>query len=196
MTENQREIIIRAIHDKKNIIAAGGTKSGKTTLLNALLAEISKLNDRVTLIEDTPELQCMAARLWHYWTHGQRDTAAVVILFLTALGRDSVYGANRILDNGVDNDTAFAVRRDWTAKIFAGKGNRNNVQLSDKNFCGGIYRDAVGKYFNGTGRQYERNGDIKRHDWQHQLFLTSFIVRTDFVLHDEKNSGAGVGTFI
>ena len=61
LTEHQREIIIRAIHDKKNIIAAGGTKSGKTTLLNALLAEISKLNDRVILIEDTPGLQCTAA---------------------------------------------------------------------------------------------------------------------------------------
>ena len=61
LTENQRKIIIQAIHDKKNIIAAGGTKSGKTTLLNALLAEISKLNDRVILIEDTPELQCTAA---------------------------------------------------------------------------------------------------------------------------------------
>ena len=60
LSEKQREIIIRAIRDKKNIIAAGGTKSGKTTLLNALLAEISKLNDRVILIEDTPELQCTA----------------------------------------------------------------------------------------------------------------------------------------
>ena len=61
LTEHQREIIIQAIRAKKNIIAAGGTKSGKTTLLNALLAEISKLNDRVILIEDTPELQCTAA---------------------------------------------------------------------------------------------------------------------------------------
>ena len=61
LTENQRGIILRAIRDKKNIIAAGGTKSGKTTLLNAILAEISKLNDRVILIEDTPELQCTAA---------------------------------------------------------------------------------------------------------------------------------------
>lgn len=60
LTSTQREIIVQAIHDKKNIIAAGGTKSGKTTLLNALLAEISKLNDRVILIEDTPELQCTA----------------------------------------------------------------------------------------------------------------------------------------
>lgn len=61
LTSNQREIIIEAIHAKKNIIAAGGTKSGKTTLLNAILAEISKLKDRVILIEDTPELQCRAA---------------------------------------------------------------------------------------------------------------------------------------
>ena len=61
LSEKQQEIIVKAIHEKKNIIAAGGTKSGKTTLLNAILAEISKLNDRVILIEDTPELQCTAA---------------------------------------------------------------------------------------------------------------------------------------
>jgi len=41
---------------------------------------------------------------------GGRDT------FLDGVG--NVYGADRILDNGVDNDTAVAVRRDWTAKIF------------------------------------------------------------------------------
>ena len=60
LSEIQHSIILEAIQNKKNIIAAGGTKSGKTTLLNAILAEISKLNDRVILIEDTPELQCTA----------------------------------------------------------------------------------------------------------------------------------------
>ena len=60
LTEGQYGLIIDAIHSKKNIIAAGGTKSGKTTFLNAILAEISKLPDRVILIEDTPELQCSA----------------------------------------------------------------------------------------------------------------------------------------
>ena len=60
MTENQKNVIITAIHNKKNIIAAGGTKSGKTTLLNAILEEVSKLNDRVIMIEDTPELRCTA----------------------------------------------------------------------------------------------------------------------------------------
>lgn len=60
LTENQYKVLIESIHAKKNIIAAGGTKSGKTTFLNAILAEISKLDDRVILIEDTPELQCSA----------------------------------------------------------------------------------------------------------------------------------------
>lgn len=60
LTQKQHDILIDAIHSKKNIIAAGGTKSGKTTFLNAILAEISKLEDRVILIEDTPELQCSA----------------------------------------------------------------------------------------------------------------------------------------
>ena len=60
LTKHQQEILLKAIREKKNIIAAGGTKSGKTTFLNALLAEISKCDDRVILIEDTPELQCKA----------------------------------------------------------------------------------------------------------------------------------------
>ena len=60
LTQVQYEVLIEAIHSKKNIIAAGGTKSGKTTFLSAILAEIAKLDDRVILIEDTPELQCAA----------------------------------------------------------------------------------------------------------------------------------------
>lgn len=60
LSKLQYKVLIQAIHQKKNIIAAGGTKSGKTTFLNAILAEISKLDDRVILIEDTPELQCSA----------------------------------------------------------------------------------------------------------------------------------------
>jgi P-type conjugative transfer ATPase TrbB len=60
MTKYQKEIIIQTIYDKKNIIVAGGTGSGKTTLVNALLFEIAKLNNRVIIIEDTKELKCDA----------------------------------------------------------------------------------------------------------------------------------------
>jgi type IV secretion system protein VirB11 len=45
-----------AVRQRKNILIAGGTSSGKTTLLNALLQEIPR-DERLILIEDTPELQ-------------------------------------------------------------------------------------------------------------------------------------------
>src|SRR5207249_11216890 len=48
---------------RKNILVAGGTSTGKTTLTNALLAEVAKSSDRVVLIEDTRELQCKAPNL-------------------------------------------------------------------------------------------------------------------------------------
>lgn len=44
-----------AVRARRNILIAGGTASGKTTLLNALLGEIP-LQERLILIEDAPEL--------------------------------------------------------------------------------------------------------------------------------------------
>jgi hypothetical protein len=49
--------------ERKNILVAGGTSTGKTTLTNALLAEVARTGDRVVLIEDTRELQCAAPNL-------------------------------------------------------------------------------------------------------------------------------------
>lgn len=47
-----------AVTQRLNILIAGGTSSGKTTLANALLAEMAWVDARVILIEDTRELQC------------------------------------------------------------------------------------------------------------------------------------------
>ena len=44
-----------AVHARKTIVVSGGTSTGKTTFLNALLREIDA-NERLVLIEDTPEL--------------------------------------------------------------------------------------------------------------------------------------------
>lgn len=51
------------VADRLNILIAGGTGAGKTTLVNALLAEVAKTTDRIVLIEDTRELQCAAPNL-------------------------------------------------------------------------------------------------------------------------------------
>ena len=52
--------ICDAVKGRKNIVIAGGTGSGKTTLANAMLALIADTGDRLVLIEDTLELQCTA----------------------------------------------------------------------------------------------------------------------------------------
>ena len=63
MTVEQAEVLRLAVERRKNILVAGGTSTGKTTLTNALLAEVAKTSDRVVLIEDTRELQCAAPNL-------------------------------------------------------------------------------------------------------------------------------------
>jgi type IV secretion system protein VirB11 len=63
MSVVQAELLRAAVLERKNVLVAGGTSTGKTTLVNALLAEIAKTNDRIVLIEDTRELQCAAPNL-------------------------------------------------------------------------------------------------------------------------------------
>jgi type IV secretion system protein VirB11 len=54
------DLLKRAVFDRRNILVAGGTSSGKTTLANALLAEMATRDERVIILEDTRELQCAA----------------------------------------------------------------------------------------------------------------------------------------
>jgi Flp pilus assembly CpaF family ATPase len=60
--ERDQNILIEtmALRERQNILIAGGTNTGKTTLANALLAEIAATGDRVLVLEDTVELQCAA----------------------------------------------------------------------------------------------------------------------------------------
>lgn len=60
LTEDYALALRQAVHERRNILIAGGTSTGKTTLANALLQEMARTGDRVIVIEDTVELQCMA----------------------------------------------------------------------------------------------------------------------------------------
>jgi len=63
MRAEQARALADAVLERRNILVVGPTSSGKTTLVNALLAEVAEADDRVVLIEDLRELQCPARNL-------------------------------------------------------------------------------------------------------------------------------------
>jgi len=63
MTGTQAQLLREGVAARANILVAGGTSTGKTTLTNALLAEVADTSNRVVIIEDTRELQCTAPNL-------------------------------------------------------------------------------------------------------------------------------------
>jgi type IV secretion system protein VirB11 len=61
VSPGQAELIRGAVRDRSNILVGGSTGSGKTTLTNAILHEISlATRDRLYIVEDMRELQCTA----------------------------------------------------------------------------------------------------------------------------------------
>jgi len=63
MTTDHAAVIRNAIKSRLNIVVSGGTGSGKTTLANAIIAEIVDHwpDDRLVILEDTAEIQCAAS---------------------------------------------------------------------------------------------------------------------------------------
>ncbi|MBV8201504.1 MAG: P-type conjugative transfer ATPase TrbB, partial [Acidobacteria bacterium] len=84
LTAAQRAALAAAVAGRENVLIAGGTRSGKTTLVNAVLLEITMLcpRDRVVVLEDTRELQCAAPDRLSLRTTDEVDLAGLVRLTL------------------------------------------------------------------------------------------------------------------
>ena len=83
LTESQALVLQEAVRERENILIAGGTSTGKTTLANALLLEIALTGDRVLMLEDTVELQCRADD--HVPLQTRRGLASMADLVRSAL---------------------------------------------------------------------------------------------------------------
>ncbi len=70
MTQAQRNSLAKAVRAHRNILVIGGTGSGKTTLVNAIIREMADASEeeRVLIIEDTGEIQCFAKNFVQYRT--------------------------------------------------------------------------------------------------------------------------------
>ena len=70
ITAHQKNIIIEAVRNRRNILVIGGTGSGKTTLTNAIILQMVEENadERIVIIEDTGEIQCAAKNCLQYHT--------------------------------------------------------------------------------------------------------------------------------
>ncbi|MGH7778967.1 MAG: P-type conjugative transfer ATPase TrbB [Candidatus Binataceae bacterium] len=81
VTEAQAAVLRETIDGRLNIVVAGGTGSGKTTLAGALINEMverSDPNERYVIIEDTFEIRCRANNLVQLHTSDSADMTRLV----------------------------------------------------------------------------------------------------------------------
>jgi type IV secretion system protein TrbB len=109
MTSAQLEVCRDAIRARHNIVIAGGTASGKTTLANALMREIVAGGDpaeRIVILEDTRELQCEAPNAVQLHTGDVADLTRLVRVTMRLR-------PDRIIVGEVRGGEALALLKAW-----------------------------------------------------------------------------------
>jgi type IV secretion system protein VirB11 len=108
LSPNRAADLARTIEARRNILIAGGTGSGKTTLANALIAHMADAapEDRLVIIEDTAEIQCAAANSVIMRTSG---TVSLEALVRTTLR----FSPRRIIVGEVRGGEALAMLKAW-----------------------------------------------------------------------------------
>lgn len=214
MTEECRTTIKHWVRNRFNILIAGGTGSGKTTMANSILQEVKKETpqDRVGIIEDTPELQCPVHNHFKFCKSEERD--------LPALLRTSLrYRPDRIVVGEIRGKEAYVLLKAWMsghpgglATIHANGANeathRFEQCISENPEAGKIPRDQIAYAVNGiisiqkvTVRE-EKDGhvqyivkrkvtalrQINGYDRRYDKYVDLFVYRDDspFEQHDDK----------
>jgi type IV secretion system protein VirB11 len=108
MPESLLPELKRALDKHENILVVGGTGSGKTTFVNALIRSLSEIcpDDRLVILEDTRELQSLSANTQFYRTSDEVDMTR--LLRMTMRIRP-----DRILIGEVRDGAALALLKAW-----------------------------------------------------------------------------------
>lgn len=109
MTAAQLEVFRHSVRERRNILIAGGTASGKTTLANALMREIVAAGDpaeRIVILEDTRELQCEARNAVQLHTGDVADLTRLVRVTMRLR-------PDRIIVGEVRGGEALALLKAW-----------------------------------------------------------------------------------
>jgi type IV secretion system protein VirB11 len=108
ITQEAAEYLRGSIRDARNILVAGGTSSGKTTFVNALIRELLSIapQDRLVIIEDTLEIQCATANKQNFVSS---ETVSMRKLLKTAMR----FRPDRIIIGEVRGGEALDLLKSW-----------------------------------------------------------------------------------
>lgn len=112
--DNQcKKIIVEAMVEKKNILICGSTSSGKTSFLNALLAELNnhQPGDRLVIIEDEHEVQCSHKN--HEYLFTIKKENEVIWSMADSVKKSLRMNPDRLIIGEVRDEAAREVLRAW-----------------------------------------------------------------------------------
>lgn len=111
------EIIENAVMSHQNIVVVGGTSSGKTTFVNAIIERVARLcpSDRLLILQDTAELQCKSENVVFLYTRetsgDEQDPTNVSMRRLAKICMR--YAPKRILVGEVRDAAALELLKLW-----------------------------------------------------------------------------------
>lgn len=115
LTDYYKKYLEEAIRKRKNILVVGGTGTGKTTFLNALLDAIAKISPyhRIISLEDLPELQCPADDYSPMYTKQETGKDKVVYNMTRLLADCMRRSPDRIIVGEVRDGAAYTMLKAW-----------------------------------------------------------------------------------
>ncbi|MBM6823538.1 P-type conjugative transfer ATPase TrbB [Veillonella magna] len=110
-----KEYLEQAIAARKNILVVGGTGTGKTTFLNAILDGIARISPRhrVISIEDLPELQCAAEDYSAMFTVQETNKQGIKYNMTRLLMDCMRRSPDRIIVGEVRDKAAYTMLKAW-----------------------------------------------------------------------------------